>query len=232
MKKSRQSHHQMKSRAKFAAMKFFLPVLYAGIISAFFSCNRPPENSQLNEREMLAEAFEKNWGKTGSEADSARLKLAGLPGRNEYILYARAWKKAKESRFAEALKTADSLVMGYPRFEKGIFLRANLRLENGDTSGSLGDFERCLKRNPDFFECRMNRGALFFVRKMPDLAFQDFKVAQRLRPSDPEALRNLGNSFLALGQSDSACVQWKKSLASGGKDMKDLIQKYCIESSK
>jgi len=151
-----------------------------------------------------------------------------LPGRNEYILYCRAWKQASEGNKDRALKTADSLVMGFPAFYKGIYLRANLRLENRDTSGSLSDFERCLKKNPLFFECRMNRGSLFFTKGMPDMAFQDFKEALKIKPGNAQALLNLGNAHYALGQPDSACIQWSKAAESGLKEALEAKEKRCL----
>ena len=187
------------------------------------SSSRLPDASLLK----LQERFEKQWGEKSAAGDSVRLALAALPGRNEYILYCRAWKHAGRHNLAQALKTADSLVMGYPAFEKGIYLRANLRLENRDTSGSLSDFDRCLKKNPAFFECRMNRGSLFFVQKMADLAFLDFREAVKLRPENAEARLNLGNAHFALGQADSACVQWKTAASAGSAAANEISNKLC-----
>ena len=186
------------------------------------------ETQQLPEKDRkLYESFEKNWGKSGPATDSVRQAIAGLPGVDEYRLYCRSWKKARAGNLPGALKTADSLVMAFPSFEKGLFLRAGLRQENGDTTGSREDFDRCIKRNPAFFEARMNRGALLFDQRLPDLAFQDFRAAIVLRPSSPEAKRNLGNAFLALGKADSACRYWTEAQNLGSKDAGRLIQQYC-----
>lgn len=198
------------------------------ILLLVFSCSGPSDNKDTERLIRLQEAFEKQWGENTAASDSVRIALAALPGRNEYILYCRAWKLALEGKKPAALKTADSLVMGYPAFEKGTFLRANLRLENRDTSGSLADFDRCLKRNSAFFECRMNRGSLYFSRKMPDLAYLDFKEAVKLRPENASAIFNLGNAQYALGQVDSACLQWKKAENAGFSSAKGILQKFCL----
>jgi len=199
------------------------------VLMATSSCTKPEANKQQEDTKLkeLCIDFEKSWGQSGAEVDSLRNAIAGLPGIDACRLYCRSWKKAREKRFPIALKTADSLVMGFPKFEKGLFLRASLRLENGDTNGSVSDFEKCLQRNPGFFEARMNRGALFFSRKMPDLAFQDFKQAVSLKPEHAGARQNLGNAFLALGQADSACRCWKDARLLGSPDALSLLDKFC-----
>lgn len=221
-----------KSKAKLQAMKIHSLLAWSMLMGLFFACGNKAEREESHTEQVLAQAFEKNWGIKSATSDSIRMALANLPARNQYTLYCRAWKMAGQSRLTDALKSADSLVMGFPRFEKGIFLRANLRLENGDTSGSMSDFERCLKRNPRFFECLMNRGSLFFSSRMPDLAYKDFKEAVRLKPQNPEALRNLGNSFLALGQPDSACRYWKQAQDKGATNLEVLMQNHCPTNKK
>jgi tetratricopeptide (TPR) repeat protein len=200
------------------------------LLLLLFSCNKPAEEQANGQEQRLHEAFETQWGEKSAGSDSVRLALASLSGRSEYILYCRAWKLAGEGNNARALKTADSLVMGFPSFEKGIYLRANLRLEAKDTSGSLDDFERCLKRNPGFFECLMNRGSLFFSKKMPDLAYRDFREALKIKPKNSQARFNLGNTQFALGQADSACFQWKIAEDAGMKEAAEIREKLCRSS--
>lgn len=204
-------------------MRLLVSLLLFLLVSCTSTGSEGPGEQELR----LREAFEKQWGERSAGSDSVRIALAALPGRNEYILYCRAWKLASDGNNTKALKTADSLVMGFPAFEKGIYLRANLRLENRDTSGSLSDFERCLKKNPLFFECRMNRGSLFFSKKMPDLAYLDFKEAVKIRPDNAEARLNLGNAQFALGQPDSACLQWTKAAEAGLLSALEIQKKLC-----
>jgi tetratricopeptide (TPR) repeat protein len=209
-------------------------VSYCRLICLFLlllqACSNPdgPQRQLSEEDQKLYESFNKNWGQSGPGVDTVRQAIAALPGIDEYRLYCRSWKKARAGNLSGALKTADSLVMAFPSFEKGLFLRAGLRQENGDTAGSQTDFDRCLRRNPSFFEARMNRGALLFSRKMPDLAFQDFRAALSLRPSSPEVLHNLGNACLALGKPDSACRYWASAQKLGSRDASMRIQQFCI----
>ena len=207
--------------------------ILSGILFFLISaCNKPVENEQALLATKLAESFEARWSVPGPASDSVRNALASLSIRNEYTLYSRAWQLAGKGNLPAALKTVDSLVMGFPGFVKGTYLRANLRLENKDTIGSLSDFERCLKRNPAFFECRMNRGSLFFSKNMPDLAFKDFKEAVKLQPANPEARLNLGNAQFALGQLDSACIQWQFASKSGNSSAATLSEKFCPSPKK
>ncbi len=207
-------------------MKITFPAF--AFLLIFMSCaQQKADRAETEKVQKLIQDFEKGWGQNSQAGDSTRHALAALPGRNEYILYCRAWKNAETGNLPTALKTADSLVMGFPAFEKGIYLRANLRLDNKDTSGSLSDFERCLKKNPGFYECRMNRGIIFFSRQMPDLAYQDFREAVKLRPESAEARLNLGNAQFALGQLDSACLQWNRAAASGLEKASLLTGKFC-----
>lgn len=202
---------------------------YSAILFMLLSCSKPSAENTGQQELRLREAFDKQWGERTPGSDSVRIALAALPGRNEYILYCRAWKLASEGNKDRALKTADSLVMGFPAFFKGIYLRANLRLENRDTSGSLSDFERCLKKNPQFFDCRMNRGSLFFSQGLPDMAFQDFKEALKIKPENAQAMLNLGNAHFALGQPDSACLQWTKAAEAGLEAAAEIRKKLCPE---
>jgi predicted Zn-dependent protease len=210
---------------------FFLFLCFLVWISVSCSERKPSADGAV-EKQHLIEAFEAGWGIRNTRTDSVRYQLASLPGNDPYQLYCRAWKKAKEKQLSSALKTADSLVMGFPKFEKGIFLRANLRLENKDTSGSISDFERCLRKNPGFFEARMNRGSLYFQKNMVDLAYQDFREASRLKPGDANVGRNLGNTFLVLGKPDSACFHWSNSAMLGDTVSENLLQQYCSKKSK
>jgi tetratricopeptide (TPR) repeat protein len=176
--------------------------------------------------------FEQTWmGKDSVQTDSIRRKIAGFKALNEYTLYCRAWLQSKNGNKSRALKTADSLVMGFPGFIKGYYLRANIRAELNDTEGAIADFGKAIKRDPTFFEAYMNRGSLQFSRKHPDEALKDFESAAKLKSGNEEVLLNLGNARMALGQPDSACICWNKATQKGNEKAKALVERFCIEKN-
>ena len=64
------------------------------LLLLMFACTKPAEERTNGQEQKLREAFETQWGEKSAGSDSVRLALASLAGRNEYILYCRAWKLA------------------------------------------------------------------------------------------------------------------------------------------
>jgi len=62
---------------------------------------------------------------------------------------------------------------------------------------------------------------------MPDMAFQDFKEALKIKPGNAQAMLNLGNAHFALGQPDSACLQWTKAAEAGLEAAAEIRKKLC-----
>ena len=208
-------------------MRYFLSII---LLAAVFSCQSDhPEN----ELQSISVGFDSTWNSTSPETiRRIRTRIAAMPGRNEYILYCRAWVLSRNGEKAKALKTADSLVMGYPAFIKGIYLRANLRAESKDTEGSIADFNKALKKDPVFFEALMNRGAVHFSNQHPDLALKDFQAANKLKASSSDLSLNLANCWLALGQADSACAWLHRADSLGNPKAPELLTRFCASSPK
>jgi tetratricopeptide (TPR) repeat protein len=205
-------------------------LLLSFCLLTILSCsNGTTENSQSD----LQARFDSAWNSSSPEQiQRIRSGIASLSERNEFTLYCRAWVLSQKSEPAKALKTADSLVMGFPTFVRGWYLRANLRAENKDVEGALTDFDKAVKKDPQFFEAWMNRGAVHFSNQHPDLALKDFQSAQKLKPAHPDVFLNLANCWLALGQADSACVFLGKAEQAGNPKATELKQRFCETSVK
>jgi len=208
-------------------MKF---ILYILVLSVFYSCSAPKPEQSHDEMKLK---FDSAWKADSSgKWKTTRTELAASSQRNEYSLYCRSWLLAQNGNLAKAIKTADSLVMGFPAFVKGYYLRANLRADAKDLEGAFGDFDKAIKRDPVFFEALMNRGSLHFSNQHPDLALKDFQLARKIQSTDPEVFTNLGNSWLALGKADSACKSWENAQTLGSKKAVDLLNRFCQQTGK
>jgi tetratricopeptide (TPR) repeat protein len=210
-----------------AQMRYF--ILSICLVTMLACSSGTKEN---NQSDLLAR-FDSAWNSSSpEEIQRIRSGIASLPDRNEFTLYCRAWVLSQKSEPAKALKTADSLVMGFPSFIRGWYLRANLRAESKDVEGALSDFDKAVKKDPQFFEAWMNRGAVHFSNQHPDLALKDFQSAQKLKPAHPDVFLNLANCWLALGRADSACVFLEKAEQAGNPKATELKQRFCETSEK
>ncbi len=194
-------------------------------LAAMMACSS--ETTENNQSDLQAR-FDSAWNSSSPEQiQRIRSGIASLSERNEFTLYCRAWVLSQKGEPAKAIKTADSLVMGFPTFVRGWYLRANLRAENKDVEGALADFDKAVKKDPQFFEAWMNRGAVHFSNQHPDLALKDFQSAQKLKPMHPDVFLNLANCWLALGQADSACVLLVKAEQAGNPKASELKLRFC-----
>lgn len=198
--------------------------LFALLILAV-SCTQP-ESVNLEKSHELQ--FDSAW-KSGDSIQIRKVRtlLAASTGRDPFILYSRAWLQATSGNLPKALKTADSLVMGYPAFAKGHYLRANFKASSGNLEGAFKDYENAIKRDPGLFEAYLNRGALYFQDKHPEHAIPDFQNAIKLRNEDAQAWFNLANAFAAAGSPDSACHYWTRAGELGSAKAMEFKTKFC-----
>jgi tetratricopeptide (TPR) repeat protein len=194
-------------------------------LALVFACSAPESASQEKNHELQ---FDSAW-KSGDSIQirQVRTALSLASGRDPYILYSRAWLLAQAGNLPKSLKTADSLVMGYPAFAKGHYLRGNLKASSGNLEGAFKDYENAIRRDPALFEAYLNRGALYFQDKHPEHAIPDFRKAIALRKSDFQAWLNLGNAFASAGSTDSACYYWSEAGKLGSAKALEIKSKFC-----
>jgi tetratricopeptide (TPR) repeat protein len=202
---------------------FFILILALGACTE----GSPDEVAEEN-RQIFGLAWKEGASPRG---DSLRKMLAGRSQRDSYVLYCRSWLLKKNGQAARALKTADSLTMGYPSFPEGYYLRANLRADAGDNEGALRDYGKALARKPTFPEAYINRGSLHFQMKHADEALADFRAAIRLEPRRPDAWFNAANAFAVMSHADSACYFWEKARLLGSFPADSLLRKHCSGSN-
>ena len=189
-----------------------------------------PACGQKNGSEQgdIAGKFNLAWQSNAPELVlKIREELARSAVKSPEVLYARAWLADRAGDGPQALKTADSLVMGYPQFEKGWYLRANLKEKSGDLEAAIQDYDKALKRNPAFAEALINRGSLQFKTRHYDLALKDFEKARSIVPQNKLVAINLGNAWMAFGKPEKACQFWKTADSMGYPGADTLLKKYC-----
>jgi tetratricopeptide (TPR) repeat protein len=201
---------------------------YSLIFLFVLGCGSEPAQDRSPQWALI---FDSAWATTDINLQTKlRTSLAREAGKSPFGFYCRAWILAKAGKTPKALKTIDSLLLGFPGFVQGYYLRANLRAEVRDTAGALEDFDKAILRKPDFFEAYVNRGSLHFAHHHPELALLDFRQAQKIQPNSAQVLLNMGHSQWALGQPDSACLAWSKSAKHGNAIADTLVRKWCIPS--
>lgn len=188
------------------------------------NCQKP---SALNEKEA-EELFYKTWmHPNDSLIFEARQKIANESPNSRFGYYCRSWLLTRKNENIKALKVADSLVMGFPKFAEGHYLHANLREENGDLEGAIESYTKTIKNKPDFIEAYINRGSIYFTRKEVEKALEDFKKARTIDPKQPIMLHNLGNAYMSFGRRDSACLYWQQALQLGHTPVQPFVDMYC-----
>lgn len=200
---------------------------FLALIFLAASCSQPGTPDREKEHQIQ---FDSAWKSRDSvEILKARTQLSSEEGRDPYILYSRSWILSRKGNLPLALKTADSLVLGYPAFARGYYLRANLKAGSGNLEGAFKDYENAIKRDPGLYEAFLNRGAAYFQDKHPEHAIPDFRKASQLRPDDFQPWLNLGNAFASASSLDSACNCWQEAGKRGSAKALDLISKYCAK---
>ena len=157
----------------------------------------------------------------------ARKKIAAESPNSRFGYYCRSWLLTRSNENIKALKVADSLVMGFPKFAEGHYLHANLKEENGEMEGAIESYTKTIKNKPDFIEAYINRGSIYFSRKEVEKALEDFKKAKTINPQHPIMLHNIGNVYMSMGRRDSACLYWQQALQIGHMPVQPFIEMYC-----
>lgn len=206
-------------------IRIFLAVSCLAAFS-LFSCKGEKETDS----EKWSEIFNQTW-QNPDEATvlKQRQAVANQAGKSRYGYYCRAWLLSRSQALDLALKTADSLVMGFPEFDKAWYLRANLRSQRNDTTGAFRDFSEGLKRNPSFSEIYINRGALYFRLGNLDKALADFEAAIKLGRNIPQALTNLGNVHFKMQHPIIACQFWQKADSLGDTMASNRYKTFCLQ---
>lgn len=202
---------------------FIFRCLYAFVL---ISCSTEKEDAT----EKWADIFNQTWQNPDETTVLEQRKILALQaGKSRYGYYCRAWMLARKNQMDQALKTADSLVLGFPDFDKAWYLRANLRSQKNDTTGAFRDFSEGLKRNPSFSEIYINRGALYFRLGIMDKALADFETAIKIGKNIPQALANLGNVHFKMQHPIIACQYWQKADSLGDTMAANRHKLFCIQ---
>src|SRR5512139_156283 len=73
-------------------------------------------------------------------------------------------------------------------------------LAQGELDLAAREYEAALKKDPAFFQARVNLGNVRLARKRYDEARREYLAALELRPADPEATNNLAWAAILSGK--------------------------------
>jgi len=91
-------------------------------------------------------------------------------------------------------------------------IRGNGKKELQDNQGAVQDFTKSIELDSQLSESFYSRGVVYIETGNFTLAQQDFLKVIELKPNDPLAYRNLGNSKFQLGDFKSAIFNYTKAL--------------------
>jgi tetratricopeptide (TPR) repeat protein len=95
----------------------------------------------------------------------------------------------------------------------GAFERASARAEAGDLESAARDLAVCVARAPESAPARFNYGGVLRRLGRHAEAVDQFAVANRLSPGDPDTLVELGLAYKELGSKREAVAAFKAAIA-------------------
>jgi len=201
-------------------LQFGFTTFYLLSVLVFTNCsNTGPDESEL----MLTKSFDL---RSDTEVLVAREEILNKYPQSSAAAYIRSWFKIRSGRQEEAFKISDSLVKAEPNFALGYYARANYQNLN-NWEGSKDDYNKAIELKPDFIPALLNRGSLFFSKKLFAEAKADFEKIISLNPNHNEALLNLGNVWFSSGDVNEACRFWISATKSGSLKAKEMNETYC-----
>ncbi|MGH9553361.1 MAG: tetratricopeptide repeat protein, partial [Terriglobales bacterium] len=98
-------------------------------------------------------------------------------------------------------------------------MRADLKSESGDKSGSLNDYNECILLNPANAAGLKHRAAIHYSLGQFQFAIDDYSKALRYSPRDWTLFGGRGLALLSLQKRDSAMSDFRRVIASAPKEV-------------
>ena len=103
---------------------------------------------------------------------------------------------------------------------------------NGAHLRAVADYDKAIKKNPNYSYAFNNRGWSKFQIGDTEGALKDIHLARKKKPMNPYIYRNLGAIAAARGDTNEACAQFRRALdlnftAVYGDEVERLIAEYC-----
>jgi tetratricopeptide (TPR) repeat protein len=124
--------------------------------------------------------------------------------------------------YVNALEAFEETIRIDPEEAMGLYNAglANLLMENRDKA--LGYFLDADQKEEDIFEVAFQIGRLYLEMGKPEQAKKNLEKAIRLNPDSGIALRYLGESCVAINQTDEAISAYKKAVRQNPNDAESL----------
>src|SRR5262249_34543263 len=121
----------------------------------------------------------------------------------------------KLKRFAEAIRSCDSLIASGKPSVALYELRGLARAETKNYQGAIADATQALALERDNPRLLTRRGGLYIVADAPGLALDDFQAGIRRDPPDSVAKNGRGFARLRLGEHRKGVEDAEKALSLG-----------------
>jgi Flp pilus assembly protein TadD len=92
---------------------------------------------------------------------------------------------------------------------------------------AIQDYDKAIELNPDDYGTYVRRGFAYYGLKNYTLAISNYTDALNIKPNLPEIYVFRGIAFFKNGDSTNACNDFYKAKELDGKDVQEIINKYC-----
>ncbi len=101
-------------------------------------------------------------------------------------------------------------------------------LEQGDFHiEALRQINKCITLKPDAAEYYLMRASIYMKTNGYKYAVDDYAMALDLQPPTAAVYLQKGYARSAMGDSQGACIDWKKAASMGSLDAQSMIARYC-----
>ena len=112
-------------------------------------------------------------------------------------------------------------------YENVLLNRGLTKIMSGDFNGAMNDLNKVIEDQPNNAELRKNRGNLYTLFGLYDLAIEDFSLALDLDGDYAEAYYNRGLCFMLTNDNFSACSDFTKSVQLGYEKAIENTSYFC-----
>ncbi|MGM0435229.1 MAG: M48 family metalloprotease [Pseudomonadota bacterium] len=176
--------------------------------------SHPPSQERVEANRRIADELGRD-GTLGQER--YQRMMAGLrEDADAYEAYDRARKAAGEKEYEKALALLEQAIEQVPDEAAFRELRADIRMQEGQTESALADYNRAVELYPEMFSYRIGRGLAHEELENFDAAEKDFKASLEVVPTSIAYL-GLGDAVSGQGRTSEARQYYQKAAQGEGR---------------
>ena len=136
--------------------------------------------------------------------------------------------QAKNGNYEKSIYFFTKAIEQNPNDSEAYFNRAYSQQKiGGKEEQIISDYSKSLELNPNDYEAHMNRGIAYMKIQRYSEAIKDYEKSIKIKADYPIVYANLGNVYKLKNDNEKACLNWKKSLDMGNKEVLERIKQNC-----